>query len=124
MVFSRLLATVSGLPVFLLGIPHALAQDSVKLLEPIGDTTEITLDGSTLGAFGTYVNLLYPWVLGMAAAIAVLMGMWGGIEIMQAGADQGKYDGGKNRLLMSLGGLLLTLLASTLLRAINPSFFK
>ncbi len=122
MAFSRLFAAISALVTT--GVPHALAQDSIKLLEPIGDTTEITLDGSTLGAFGTYVNLLYPWVLGMAAAIAVLMGMWGGIEIMQAGADQGKYDAGKNRLLMSLGGLLLTLLASTILRTINPSFFK
>ncbi len=110
----------------LLLIPLAAAQNTgIQLLEPIGGVTSIPTDNQNpLGALGYYIGLLYPWALGMGAATAVLMGVWGGIEIMQAGADQGKYDAGKNRLMMSLGGLLLVLLSATILNTINPSFFR
>ncbi len=89
----------------------------------IGDTTHIDADPG-LGALGHYLGLVYPWIVGMGAATAVLMAVIGGIQIIQAGADTGKRDAGKNRILMSLGGLLLILLSATLLNALNPSFFQ
>lgn len=101
----------------------AFAADGIFLMEPIGDTTQIDAEPG-LGALGHYLNLVYPWIVGMGAATAVLMAVVGGIQIIQAGADTGKRDAGKNRLLMSLGGLLLVLLSATILNALNPTFFQ
>ncbi len=101
----------------------AYADDGIFLLEPIGGTTHIEAEPG-LGALGHYLSLLYPWVVGMGAATAVLMAVVGGVQIIQAGADSGKRDAGKTRLLMSLGGLLLVMLSATILNALNPTFFK
>jgi hypothetical protein len=100
-----------------------LNEGGIILLEPIGDTDEINASPG-LGALGHYLSLLYPWLVGMGAATAVLMAVVGGIQIIQAGADTGKRDAGKNRLLMSLGGLLIVMLSATILNALNPSFFQ
>ena len=125
MAFLNLLSAASGLLRSLVPLAAAAANGDIQLLESIGNADSIPTSGNgPLGALGAYINLLYPWLLGMGAATAVLMGLVGGIQIMGAGADQGKYDAGKNRLMMSLGGLLLVMLASTILRAINPAFFK
>ncbi len=74
--------------------------------------------------FFAYFNLLYPWMIGMGAGIAVLMAVIGGIQIVQAGADQGAVTNGKNRLLLSLAGLLIILLSATILNTLNPFFFR
>lgn len=101
------------------------AQDQgIKLLEPIGNVDRIDVQGHPLAAFGNYFDLLYPWIVGMAAGIAILNALWGAQMIVSAGGDQGAYDGGKKRLLVSLGGLLIVLLSPTILNAINPTFFK
>ncbi len=101
--------------------------DGIFLLEPIGGVTSIPVTQQNLTGFGVffyYFNLLWPWVVGMGAGIAVLMGVIGGIQIIQAGSDQGKVSAGKNRLLLSLGGLLIILLSGTLLNALNPTFYQ
>ncbi len=103
----------------------AAAQAPIRLMEPIGGVTEIpTAGNSGFGVFFTYFNLLYPWVVGLGAAIAVMMGLWGGIEMMVAGGNDSARQAGVKRLLMSLGGLLLLLFSSTILNILNPSFFK
>lgn len=96
----------------------------IFLLEPIGGVRQIPTGGGGLGAMGFYVGLLYPWLVGVAAGVAVLMAVWGGIEIIQSGSDTGKRDEGKKRLIGSLTGLLLILLSATFLNAINPTFFQ
>ncbi len=103
----------------------ALAQSNgLSLLECVGSVCQIPTNTGPLGAFGIYFNLLYPWVVGMGAAVAVLMGVIGGIQIMLAGADQGKRSAGINRFMISIGGLLLILFSATILHALNPVFFK
>ena len=106
----------------------ALAQgdgDKIILMEPIGNVKEIPVTNNEgLGVLGYYIGLLYPWMVGMAAGTCVLMAAYGGLEIIQAGADTGQRDAGKNRLLVSLGGLLLILGSSTLLNTFNPTFFR
>lgn len=96
----------------------------IFLLEPIGGVREIPTGGGGLGALGAYLGLLYPWLVGMAAGVAVLMALWGGMQIIQSGSDTGKRDEGKKRLLSSLMGLLLILLSATILNALNPTFFQ
>ncbi len=114
----------AALAAFSLAPIQAFAQQGIQLLEPVGNVGQIPTNGGPLGAFGFYFNLLYPWVVGLGAAVAVLMGVIGGIQIMLAGADQGKRSAGINRLMISLGGLLLILFSATILHALNPVFFK
>ena len=119
---------LTGLCTALLMPVMAFAEENfngINLLQPIGDTTQIPVTGNEgLGVFGFYFGLLYPWVVGMGAAIAVLMGVVGGIQIVQAGGDQAKVSAGKDRLLLSLGGLLIILFSAMLLNALNPFFFR
>ncbi len=107
----------------------ALAQGQqdpgIRLLEPIGNTRSIpTVGNEGLGVFGFYFNTLYPWVLGMAAGIAVLNAVWGGINIIQAGGDSAKVTEGKNKFLLSMAGLLIILASGIILTTLNPSFYK
>lgn len=100
-------------------------KSGILLLEQVGDVEYIPTDANPgLGVFGYYFNLLYPWVVGMAAATAVLMAVIGGIQIIQAGSDSGAVGNGKNRLLIALGGLLLILASATLMNALNPTFYR
>ena len=103
------------------------SQDGIFLLEPIGGVGVIPVGDQEFQGLGPvffYFNLIYPWFVGLGAAVALLHATWGGVEIIQSGADTGKRDSGKNRLLISLGGLLLILLSPTILNTINPTFFK
>jgi hypothetical protein len=103
----------------------ATAQGDIQLLEPIGGVDSIPTAGQEgFGVFAIYFNLLYPWVVGMGAAFAVLMGLVGGIQMMTSGGDSGKRTAGIDRLKYSVGGLLLLLFSSTILRILNPTFFK
>ncbi len=97
----------------------------ITLLEPVGGVANIPVAGNAgLGVFGFYFNLLYPWVVGMAAAIAVLMAVVGGIQISMAGSDAGQVSAGRNRLLISLGGLLIILASAIILNSLNPTFYR
>jgi hypothetical protein len=114
-----------------LGFAALLAQTDARsdagifLLEPIGGQGSIpTVGNEGLGVFGFYFGLIYPWLIGMGAGIALLMAVIGGIQIIQAGSDQANVTAGKNRLLLSLGGLLIILLSATIMNAINPVFFR
>jgi hypothetical protein len=121
---SRFLAALSALIAPVVALAQS-SQPGIKLLEPIGGVREIPVQGNAgLGVFGAYFNLIYPWVIGMGAGIAVLMAVIGGIQIIQSGADQNGVSEGKKRLLMSLGGLLLILASATILNALNPVFFQ
>ena len=128
MEINRFQRVLYGAAMALAGLPSIVMaqgqnQGGIVLLEPIGSEDQIdAIPG--LGALGHYLSLLYPWMVGMGAGVTVLMAVIGGIQIIQSGGDQGKRDAGQQRLLMSLGGLLLILLSATILNALNPSFFK
>lgn len=122
----RLTTAIALLPVpFAAWAQAGQGPPGIRLLEPIGGVGVIPTEGlGGLGVFGFYFNLIYPWIVGMGAAIAVLMGLIGGIQIMTAGGDPGKRSAGMNRLFLSLGGLVLLLFSSTILNILNPTFFK
>lgn len=118
---------VSCLPVAALAqdAGGAGGQDGIFLLEPIAGVGRVpTQGGEGLGAFQFYFGLLYPWVIGMGTGIAVFMGVIGGIQIIQAGSDAAGVTNGKNRLLLSLAGLLIILGSAAILNALNPTFFR
>lgn len=126
-IFLRGTGYVIGLLAGLLTPFAAVAQGGgdIQLLECIGGVCSLPTAGqSGFGVFFAYFNLLYPWVVGLGAAIAVMMGLVGGIEIMTAGANDGQRSKGINRLLLSTGGLIILLLSPTILNMLNPTFFK
>lgn len=117
--------TTSSSPGWSVNLNRPDAPQGIFLLEPIGGVEEIPEDaGGGLGVFQFYFNLIYPWIVGMGAGIAVFMGVIGGIQIIQAGADQAGVSNGKNRLLLSLAGLLIILASATVLNALNPTFYR
>ncbi|MSR87295.1 hypothetical protein EXS70_03960 [Candidatus Peribacteria bacterium] len=126
MSFRRILLCIGCLAALLVPLLTRAAEgDGIILLEPFGDVNLIPTEGITgLGVFGLYFGLVYPWVVGMGAATAVLMGVFGGIQIIQAGADPAGVSAGKNRLLLSLAGLLIILGSTAILNVLNPSFFR
>lgn len=73
--------------------------------------------------FFVYFNTVWPWVLGVAAGIAILQAMVGGLQIMLSGGSE-QRSAGEERLKWALGGLALVALAGFLLRVLNPIFFK
>lgn len=127
--YSRkaLLRVVTALAAWAVPLSAAMqnARPGIQLLEPIGNNRFIPTAGNEgLGALGFYFGLIYPWLVGLGAATAVLMGLIGGLQILQAGGDSSKRSNGVTRVLTSLGGLLFLLLSATILRVLNPSFFK
>jgi hypothetical protein len=70
-----------------------------------------------------YAALLYKWLAGFIGIVAVLMLVVGGIQISTAGANQEGLQGGKDRIIAALLGLVLLFLASLILYTINPTFF-
>ena len=93
------------------------AKDSVRWQQVIsGD------DGNEI--LENYAALVYKWLAGFIGIVAVLMLVVGGIQISTAGANQEGLQGGKDRIIAALLGLLLLFLASLILYTINPTFFN
>ncbi|MFA6038860.1 MAG: hypothetical protein WCV62_04985 [Candidatus Peribacteraceae bacterium] len=122
--FSRFWAPWTGI-LGLLAAPKAFAQEGgagngfLRLLEPIG-----SCNVSTTNMFFGYINCLYPWVMGVAAGLCVLYGIWGGLTMINSGGDQAKYSGATNKIMAAVVGLLILLFASVILQTINPLFFR
>jgi hypothetical protein len=113
------------LAIFRAVAPAAFAQQKgIPLLEPVGNVKEIPNGLQGLGAVFFYFNLLWPWLLGVAGGMCVLMTVMGGIQIILSGGDPGKREEGTSRFLWSLAGLLVIIFAGLVLRTLNPSFYK
>lgn len=109
----------------LFGIPQVSAQ-SIKLLECFsnGGCEVPTAGTGPLGVFGIYFNSIYPWVVGMAAGIALLWALIGGIQMMMSGGDSGKRGEAVTKIQHAVLGLLMIIFAATILNFINPTFFQ
>jgi len=70
-----------------------------------------------------YISRIYRWAAGTIGIVAVLFLTWGGIEMSTAGGDQGKIEKAKERIMQSLGGLVILFLSALILYTINPNFF-
>ncbi len=68
-----------------------------------------------------YLEGLYKFGIAIAAALAVIMITIGGVQYSSTDAIQGKSDG-KQRITAALTGLILALLAYTILNTINSNF--
>lgn len=96
---------------------------SLRLLQPLGGVREIAPSGG-LTMFYQYFNSGFPWLIGVAAGIAVLQTLRGGISILLSGGDPGKRSEGISTMTWSIAGLLLIAFAGFILRILNPMFYK
>lgn len=75
--------------------------------------------GAKAGDLGQFLGALFKFGLAIAAALAVVMIVWGGVEIMLSDSVMTKTDG-KKRVEDAIWGLLLALVSWLILWTINP----
>ena len=74
------------------------APNAITLLEPLpmpGGKSQkcINPSASTFGVINEYLQPIFAWMVGIAAGLAVLMVMIGGLQIIMSNGDQGKIGG-------------------------------
>lgn len=79
--------------------------------------------GETDSALSKYLNLIIKLIIGIAAVLAVVMIVIGGIEYMTSELISSK-EAGRERMTQAVLGLLLALGAWALLNTINPDLLK
>ncbi|MFA6586129.1 MAG: pilin [Candidatus Paceibacterota bacterium] len=93
---------------------------------PKGDGTGemlTTIDTAGQCPFGNYLNIIIKLILGIAAVLAMVMIVMGGIEYMTSELISGK-EAGKETITHAILGLLLALSAYLILNTINPQLLK
>ena len=100
--------------------PHVFAQGFVPLA-PIPGLTEVGVVKMVNGSvdFGNFFNNLYKYCVGLAAALAVIMIIWGGLEYATQDVP-GAKGAGKEKILNAIFGLVLVLSPVLVFSIINP----
>jgi hypothetical protein len=101
-------------------VPHALAQGFVPLA-PIPGLTEGGAANS--GNLAIFFNNLYKYLIGLAAVLAIIEIIWGGLEISTQDSVS-KNQAGKDRIYQALFGLVLVLSPVLVFSIINPSILN
>ena len=100
----------------------------IMLLEPLpdgspGGKTHICVSENPFGALNEYLKPLIPFVVGIAAGIAVLMIIIGGIQIIFSGGEPGKITEGRQRITAAIIGLLILVFSAAILHVLNASYY-
>ncbi len=99
--------------------------------EPPGEKT-ITPSRPATGQTGSgqakdfldYARFLYPFMLSVAAILAVLMMVFAGIQMMASVGNPGMITSAKEKISSAIFGLLLAVGSFLILRTINPNLIK
>lgn len=111
--------------------PHALADTTQQGYTPLAPIPNLT-QGLNIGSSGsvvntntlaTFFNQLYIYLIGIAAALAVIEIIWGGFEIA-AKDSVAKQTNGRHRITQALLGLALILSPVLIFSIINPSIIN
>jgi len=100
--------------------PHVLAQGFVPLAGIPGLTQGVD---TTSGGLAVFFNNLYKYLIGLAAALAVIEIIWGGLEISTQDSVSKNKDG-KDRIYQAIFGLVLILSPVLVFSIINPSILN
>jgi hypothetical protein len=105
----------------LLTLPiKSLATTTYTLLEPAAFTGFTSTAGSGASQLGQFLSQAFQFGLAIAAALAVIMIVWGGVKIMLTESVFEKDDG-KKKIQDAIWGLLLALVSWLILYTINPN---
>lgn len=124
--FAFFLACTIGAPVVRVHAQTAPCDASAKFcpLAPIPGLTDASktsvVNSDTLANF---LNNLYKYLIGVAATAAVIMIIWGGIDISTTDSI-GNQSAGKQRIRNAIGGLILVLMPVVVFSVINPSILN
>lgn len=123
--FSLLLTAVIVLVPLLAGAQTTTEESAqgVVLLE--GSLPLEGIEGGVVeeGQLGDYLNGLFLLGIGVASGLAVIYITIGGIQYM-ATANPGKKEGGREKIVAAVGGLILALAAFLILQTINPDLLQ
>lgn len=100
--------------------PHVFAQGFVPLAPIPGLTQGVTANSAGLA---TFFNNLYKYIIGLAAILAVIEIIWGGLEYSTQDSVSKKSDG-KERIYQAIFGLVLVLSPVLVFSIINPSILN
>ena len=100
--------------------PHVFAQGFVPLAPIPGLTEGGVADSSNLALF---FNNLYKFLIGLAAALAVIEIIWGGLEISTKDSVSKQSDG-RERITQAIFGLILVLSPVLVFSIINPNILN
>ena len=104
---------------FLIKTAYATTYTPLAQVPVLG--TSINIGGAT--DLGNYLQKVFAIGIGVAAGLAVIMIVVGGIEYMSTDAIGGKEEG-KERITSALWGLLLALASWLILNTINPALLN
>ena len=109
---------------FLACVPHALAQSNQGFV-PLAGIPGLTQGvQATSGGIASFLNNLYKFLIGAAAVLAVIMIIWGGLEIATNKDNVSKILDSKGRIYNAIFGLVLVLLPVLVFSIINPSILN
>lgn len=95
---------------------------SVPLQIPISGTGSIEVcAGEKCSGIAQYVSLIYRFLVGFAAVLAVLALVWGGVRWLISGGESGKIQEAQKVIGSAVIGLVIALLSYAGLYLINPA---
>ena len=109
--------------VFLFIAPHAFAQGFTALAPIPGLTDQSPTAVVNPATLAVFFNNLYKYMIGLAATLAVIMIIWGGLEISTKDSVSKQTDG-KERIYNAIFGLILVLSPALVFSIINPSILN
>ena len=101
--------------------PHVFAEGFVALAPIPGLTQGVTANTAELANF---FNNLYKYLIGLAAALAVIQIIWGGLEIAVNKDNVSKITDSKGKIYNAVFGLVLVLSPVLVFSIINPSILN
>ena len=117
---KKIFAASAFLLLFAMFVPHVLAQGFVPLA-PIPNLTQgVTVNSEGLAAF---FNNLYKYLIGLAAALAVIEIIRGGLEISTQDSIS-KQSQGREHIQQAILGMVLVLSPVLVFSIINPSILN
>lgn len=90
---------------------------------PGENSIDVSRENNSIGIMSDYITMVYKYVLALGSIIAVLVIMFGGIQIMISGGDGDAQGQAKEMIFKTLTGIALLFLAGLFLYAINPNFY-
>ncbi len=103
--------------------PHVLAEEFVALA-PIPGLTDPSSAIANSESLANFFNNLYKYLIGLAAALAVIEIIWGGLEIAVNKENVSKLTDAKGRIVQAIFGLVLVLSPVLVFSIINPSILN
>lgn len=103
--------------------PHAFAQGFTALAPIPGLTDPSTTSVVSSDTLAAFFNNLYKYLIGLAATLAVIEIIWGGLEYSTKDSVS-KQSNGRERITQAIFGLILVLSPVLVFSIINPSILN